>query len=866
VSLDLIKKYWDEANVLTADLQPDNQFSTPELVIYLNGHLPLPHEDVTKTKVNYLRDLGILKPKEYGGEIRTSWRYTVDDARRALAVELLKTEAGLSIKEIKGWLLSFFEQERHDKVSVKQTPYASIQELHTSPPPTSVNLVYALLRNRALGALITTLGFGEADTIPPGCLIGIRRVDHGTVNSQFGILTWNQANTLLGTGTWFLAASDSSFKLYVYADLPKLQNKQPELTKSLPQNDWFFVTLQDDTDQLYEVILCLPNIQQRSLKAINKSLIQLIRDNLSIKLSNFPGLSTLLRVSFVNRPYINEGTTLSVLAEIIATASDAWDYCYILVPEFPNEGEEKWLRILEYSSEFPPQLKSKRIEIGQPLSGWCYHFRQSVVVEPTAENDPRITFYEEEGHPVAAAAMPAIAENQRVVGVIYIAKHGQTGSRHSVFSTELLASLKAFSYICGDMIARDQIEIETVRSLSRLSTRPLLTHFSSLETLLQKVSDVVQKGVSPESVAVSWVYLLTLNIQTTSKDTISQWLCKQGTDMTSNFLANRLWDPPHRDPLPIGRCKLSADQYVFAILQAVELPEVQYINRITHLQQEMKLIRIGKLSPAFYHSAITFRYEDLRQQLENDGMTAIVAHLIDRARESLIAGPYLKRGQEALFKSDLDNAISEFEDALRYVPNSWYVQKHLAEARMLQGTEGAIEQAIEKCQDALKLNPDYASAHCLLADCYSYQGRFGEALIEYERTLRLDNTRYDFLTRYGLALAGMSRSEYQGALNFMQLQEPDLARQRAYLEQPWLEAIDKFDRVRSLSTTNDTLEEQRARRANYYYYRGYAYLQANLIDKAVEEFAVGRKLAPDNLQLMQAYSHALSLRRRKESE
>jgi tetratricopeptide (TPR) repeat protein len=452
------------------------------------------------------------------------------------------------------------------------------------------------------------------------------------------------------------------------------------------------------------------------------------------------------------------------------------------------------------------------------------------------------------------------------MGVIYVAKHGQRGGKHPVFTEESLASLKAFSYICGDMIARDQIEIETVRSLNRISTRPLLTEFPSLEALVRKVVDIVQKGVSPEKVAVSWVYLLTLNIQTTSKDTISQWLCEQGNDLTGNFMAYNLWEPPHRDPLPIGRCKIGTDHYVFAVLQAVDLPEIQFKKRINHLQEEIIQMRIGRLSPDFYHSAITFRYESLHKLLKNEDMNDIEAHLLERARETLIAGPYFERGHDALFKSDVDNAVSEFEDALRYVPESWYGYKHLAEARLLQGTASAIEEAVEKCQKAIQLNPDYASAHCLLADCYSYQKRFGEALIEYESTLQIDSTRYDFLTRYGLALAAMSSAEYQNALNYMQRQEPGLAKQRTYLKQPWLEAIDKFDRVRSLSTSNDTDEEQRERRANYQYYKGYAYLQADLIEKAVEDFAVGRKLAPDNLQLIQAYSYALSLRRRKESE
>ncbi len=90
---------------------------------------------------------------------------------------------------------------------------------------------------------------------------------------------------------------------------------------------------------------------------------------------------------------------------------------------------------------------------------------------------------------------------------------------------ELLASLEAFGYICGDVIAREEIEIETVRSMGRLVTRPLLKPFHSLEDMLQEVAGEVRRGVSPEQAAHSWIYLLTLNVRTTSQDRITQWLC-----------------------------------------------------------------------------------------------------------------------------------------------------------------------------------------------------------------------------------------------------------------------------------------------------------------------------------------------------
>ena len=118
-------------------------------------------------------------------------------------------------------------------------------------------------------------------------------------------------------------------------------------------------------------------------------------------------------------------------------------------------------------------------------------------MEPTTENDPRIAFYEEEGRPIAAA-VPAVTEGHQVMGVVYVARHKRTREEHVFFSEELLASLKAFGFVCGDIIARDQSEIDTVRSISRVSTHPLyplIAYFSSLKSMLQSIADEVRRRV-----------------------------------------------------------------------------------------------------------------------------------------------------------------------------------------------------------------------------------------------------------------------------------------------------------------------------------------------------------------------------------
>ncbi|MEO6888584.1 MAG: tetratricopeptide repeat protein [Ktedonobacteraceae bacterium] len=854
-----ITTYWQEVQTITRDLHPGRQLSTIELMEYLNEHRLEGSEKITKPKINYLRTEGILHPlgSNEGGR-RTNWRYTTDDVRRALLVELLKTKEELSVQESKGWLRSFEEQQSLSKSA--GTP-------SNSQPPTSVNSAYSLLRNRVLGTLIFVLGFGKDDTLPIDCVIAIRPLDDAREieGSQRSIFGWRQAQAHLENAKWFLAASDSSSKLYIYSDLAQLQAKRTELADKLHQHHWYYIPLEDMQGQLYELILGLSTVATSQPEDAT----------IPIQLKKYPSLTTLLRAAFINRPEeIRGGTPLSAMVEIIAMASDAWDYCVLLIPKEDDKGKE-WLEIQEYSSQFPAYLSNKRVEIGEFLTGWSYQYNQSMIVTSTIENDPRIAFFNEENRPIAAIAVPATASRQRVVGAIYVARHARYEQKQKSsseefskddeaegFSPELLKGLEAFGYICGDMIAREQIEIETSRNTSKLAIQSLVQEFTDLRGLFQNVVNEVHTGITPEKALSSWIYLLVLNMQTTSQDVITQWLCQRGIEIAGRFLATRLWDLPHSSPLPVGMYKDRSDRYVFAILLAIELPEKLYKQGITALRKEMSDLHVGRLAPEFSLSTITLRYEHLRREFVDRGEDTLIADIAERAKEKLIAGPYFTRGHEAMYNGELDRAVAEFEGALRYVPDSWYGYKHLAEARMLQSTDKSIGLAIEKCREAVRLNPDYASVRCLLADCLSYQGKFSEALIEYEKALELDSTRATFLTRYGLALAAMTSSEYKETLAQLTLQEPELMRRRQYLTQPWLEAIDKFDQVRRLRILdNEDPEEDWRRRADYYYHRGYAHLQAELLDEAIEDFSIGRRLAPDDLQLAQAYSYALRLQR-----
>jgi tetratricopeptide (TPR) repeat protein/DNA-binding transcriptional MerR regulator len=874
-----VEKYWQEVQQITQELEPGMQFSSFEAIDQLNDFLetliPASKDHVTKTKINYLHTEGILHPvKAGGGKERTTWRYTSDDVRRALLIELLKRKEGLGVQAGKAWLEKFEEEQEHKaNIASREELQAPIPLSPGSLPPTAVSSAYALLTNRVLGTLMLTLNFQVNGKIPVDSLVAIRPFNSDIDANLPSSPTWAQVRNYLERGNWSLAASDNYSKLYIYRDLRELQERRHEITDRLEEYKWYYLNLKSVDGQCYEMLLGLWIQDTKNYPNLIPEFEQAIRSNADgiepiIRLSNFPGLSTLLWITFINRPEIAGGTPLAALVEIIAGTSDLLDYAVILVPEYDSAGNPEYLRIQEYSSGFRTQLSQLvgiHVDVGKFLTGWCYKYNQSIVVEPTIENDPRVAFFEEEGSPNGAAAIPATASGQYPVGVIYVASH----RKQKVFSDELLACLEALGCICGDMIARDQIEIETVRSVGQLSTQRQALFVKELRDLAKMVIDRATKGVNPAEAVHRWIYLLTLNIEATMQDTITQWLCEQGIEITREFLSNRLFGqsafllPTHT--LPVEYCQIRPDRYAFAILRALDIPEAEYKLKIARLETELNQLVIGGISPRFYPSAVTFRFDMFYRQLQENGVDSLVDDVVNRVDERLTAGLTLKRGHQYLYTAHPDQAASSFDDTLRYVPNSWYALKHLAEARMLQGTSKTIDQAIEKCRKAVNLNPNYASAHCLLADCLSYQGQFSEAFVHYEQAIALDSTRTEFFSRYGLTLASMTESEYEEALNYLKSKIPELFLQRRYLDKPWDEAIARFGQTRDLDLAGKDTNSPEAQEilAEYYYRKGQAYLHAGQIDEALEEFTMGRKHSPNNLNLDQSYLFALQQRRKK---
>jgi len=94
-------------------------------------------------------------------------------------------------------------------------------------------------------------------------------------------------------------------------------------------------------------------------------------------------------------------------------------------------------------------------------------------------------------------------------------------------------------------------------------------------------------------------------------------------------------------------------------------------------------------------------------------------------------------GTAYLHKLRVDDAIHEYQAALHINPDHAETHFNLGEVYWRKG-KGSLDKAIREYQAALRTNPGYVQAHLSLGKAYGQQGRLDEAMREYQAVLRID--------------------------------------------------------------------------------------------------------------------------------
>ena len=109
------------------------------------------------------------------------------------------------------------------------------------------------------------------------------------------------------------------------------------------------------------------------------------------------------------------------------------------------------------------------------------------------------------------------------------------------------------------------------------------------------------------------------------------------------------------------------------------------------------------------------------------------------------AEAHYKLGMECIKKCTVDGAneaIKEFEEAIRINPN--YASAHLEIASLLLfiayvtlDKANILDKVIRASKEAIRIDPNLANAHARLGEAYSLQGKLDEAITEFREAIRI---------------------------------------------------------------------------------------------------------------------------------
>jgi tetratricopeptide (TPR) repeat protein len=120
-------------------------------------------------------------------------------------------------------------------------------------------------------------------------------------------------------------------------------------------------------------------------------------------------------------------------------------------------------------------------------------------------------------------------------------------------------------------------------------------------------------------------------------------------------------------------------------------------------------------------------------------------------------------GTAFLKNEQIDEAISQFHEVIRLKPN--FTEAHYVLGTAL-GRKGQTDEAISQFQEAIRLKPDFVEAHYNLGTAFLKKGQTDEAISQFQEAIRLKS---DFVeAHYNLATAFLKKDQIDEAISQFQ--------------------------------------------------------------------------------------------------
>jgi tetratricopeptide (TPR) repeat protein len=301
------------------------------------------------------------------------------------------------------------------------------------------------------------------------------------------------------------------------------------------------------------------------------------------------------------------------------------------------------------------------------------------------------------------------------------------------------------------------------------------------------------------------------------------WLRNTGT-VVPHSVHFEVLRPPKELPELGQTAKGQVQQAVTADLKSFTLQ-----TRLSNEMSYLSLFTVGmtRYAAADWDGAIT-RFSDAIEQV-NKPITALDQSIV-----------YLYRGISYGYKGDYDQAITDFNQAIKLRPD-------FAAAYSGRGVsysyKGDYDQAITDFNQAIKLRPDFAAAYNNRGNVYRDKGDYEQAITDFNQAIKL---RSDFAEAYNNRGTAYSyQGDYDQAItDFNQAikLKPDYA--NAYYNRGAIYRGDKGDYEQAITDFNQAIK-LRPNFAEAYHDRGNIYRDKGDYEQAITDFNQAIKLKPD---------------------